>query len=371
MQKQTQTADTESKLDGLIYDPSSAVSATVSYIESGRTNIEAGLGLQFPIETIAKEYPVPPLLPGKVLTVQAKSHNGKSMFLDFWKADLARRIQLAQRTQDIIISVSAEDMVEEQMAVALMREAERHGERGRVETMDGILLVSSRLGSVPIYYIGASIERSDRDLPPANMSNVARCVFRIIDRRKDKGLDTIVQGLFLDFIQAMPLDPDLMKVVIDKRRHLQVREDFFALRTLAAKVPCPVVCASQSKQNLENAPGQNMLTPGLFDHQETSAVPQHADSDFSLWMPKTSHPYNEVISHGKDHALEFRVLDNLIWLRCNKQRGFDPSTLKRLPAGKAWPLWIDFDANTFSQTTPEHTLNCIYKAVAQKEDKNE
>lgn len=355
-----------SNIDDLIYSPDQAISATTAYIQAARDNLKNGLGLHFPIEEIAKDYPVPPLLPGKVCTMQAKSHNGKSMFLDFWKANLAKRIMMSQRNQDIIISVLAEDMVEEQMAAQLMREAERRGERATLEQMDGIMMVATHIGTVPIYYIGASIERANQEIPPASMTNVEKAIMRIIAKRKDKGMETTVQAVFLDFIQAMPLDRELMQVVIDKRRNLQVREDFFTLRKLAAKIPAPIVCASQSKQTLENAPGPNMQTPGLYDHQETSAIGQHTDSDFSLWMPKTSHPYNEVLTHGKDRPIEFRVLDELVWLRCNKQRGFDPNTLQRLPANKAWPLRVDFNTGEYSLWNVEATINAAYVTVAQK-----
>lgn len=355
------------EIDGLIYSPDQAISAATSYIQSARDNLKSGLGLHFPIPEIASEYPVPPLLPGKICTVGAKSHNGKSMFLDFWKADLAKRIMLNQRNQDIIISILAEDMVEEQMAAQLMREAERRGERATLEQMDGILMVAAHIGTVPIYYIGASIERANQEIPPACMSNVERAIFRIIARRKDKGMETTVQGAFLDFIQAMPLDRELMQVVIDKRRNLQVREDFFTLRKLAAKIPAPIVCASQSKQTLENAPGPNMQTPGLYDHQETSAIGQHTDSDFSLWMPKTTHTFNEVLTHGKDRPIEFRVVDELTWIRCNKQRGFDPNTLQRLPANKAWPLRVDFNTGEYKMWNVEDTVTAGYVTVAQRQ----
>jgi len=356
----------ENPVDGLIYSPDQAVTATTNYIQSARDNILKGLGLQFPIPQIAAEYPVPPVLPGKVLTVQGKSHNGKSQFLDFWKSDTAKRLMAAQGNDDILISVLAEDMVEEQMAVQLMREAERRNERGQIETMEGILMVAGHLGSVPIYYIGASIERASEKAPAANMTNVEKAIFRIIERRANKGQKTIVQGIFMDYIQAMPLDPALLREMPDKKRALQVREDFFTLRNIAARIPAPVVCASQSKQTLENAAGPNMQTPGLYDHQETSAIAQHTDSDFSLWMPKTSHPYNEVITHGKDKPIEFRVVDELAWLSCNKQRGFDPITLQRLPANKKWPLKIDFKTGEYSLWDVQQTINMGYVTQAQK-----
>jgi len=247
-----------------------------------------------------------------------------------------------------------------------MREAERRNERGQIETMDGILMVAAHLGSVPIYYIGASIQRANEKAPAATMTNVEKAIFSIIGRRADKGQKTTVQGIFMDYIQAMPLDPTLLRDMPDKKRALQVREDFFTLRNIAARVPAPVVCASQSKQTLENAAGINMQTPGLYDHMETASIAQHTDSDFSLWMPKTTHPFNEVVSHGKDKPIEFRVVDELAWLSCNKQRGFDPVTLQRLPANKKWPLKIDFATGEYSLWSTQGTLDSIIQTMAMK-----
>ena len=336
-------------IDELIYSPSDGVSYAVKYLEAARNNIKAGLGLRFPIDEIAESYPVPPLMPGKVLTLQGKSHNGKSMFLDFWKSNLAERLESNHRKEDIIISILAEDMVEEQLAYELMRQAERMNMRGDLSSMDNIKIVAAEIASTPIYYIGSSIARAAESTLMPTMSNVARAIARIIEQRKDKGLDTAVQGVFTDYIQAMPMDNEVIGGMPDKTRRLQVRADFFGLRKMAMKIPAPCVMASQSKQNLGYALGDNMQLPGLYDHQETSAIPQHTDTDFSIWMPKTDLQFGETVTHDSGKAITYTVSDDYAWFRCNKQRGFDPDTLQRLPAGMYWPLRINFETGDFSK----------------------
>lgn len=353
-------------VDGLIFDPQDSTADMVNYIKTAREMITAGLGLHFPIELIANEFPVPPVLPGKVVTLGAQSHNGKSMFLDFWKDDTAKRILKANRKQDVIVSVLAEDMVEEAMAVVLMKELERTGEKGNILSEDGLLTLSTRLYGVPVYFIGYSISRPDVTIG-ANMTNVERAIFRIVERRKDQNKDTVVNGLLLDYLQAMPLDKEIMGAVIDKRRNLQVAADMQALRRIARRVPCPVVAAVQAKEELKHCPGPNMLIPGLLDMGETKVIGDHTDTNFGLWMPKTSHAWGEIIEHGKTTPLRFRVLTELAWLRCNKQRGFDPFTLQRLPANKSWPLKIDFSSGTYSLWTADATVDTAYKSVTQKQ----
>lgn len=359
---QTQGKYNAEQIDNLIYSRADALSAALGYIEKSRAALERGYGLHFPIPEIASEFPVPPILPPKVVTIQAQSHHGKSMFLSFWKDDLARRLDENPDDRNIAISISTEDMIEEEMAVMLLKEAQKGNTKIDMEKLDGLLIISTQLGSTPFYYIGKSLERARAQTPSMNMTNIGRAIFRIIERRKDKGLDTIVQGVFYDYINATEEDPELMSAVYDKKRNLQVRSDFFYFRDyLMPKIPAPAVVAVQSKQKLDNAKGKNMLTPGLYDMQETSAIPQHTDFDFSLWMPKRTHPYGEVVEHGTSKVVRFAISDELTILQCNKQRGYDLRTLKRLPADKYWFTRIDFNTGKYSLWSPEGTLDKLYK----------
>jgi len=248
-----------------------------------------------------------------------------------------------------------------------LKEANKGNTKVSVEKLDGLLVVATMLGSTPFYYIGKSIERARTEMPPLNMTNIGKAIFRIIERRKDKKLDTTVQGVFYDYINATEEDKDLMSAVADKKRNLQVRSDFFYFRDyLMPKIPAPAVVAVQSKQVLQNTKGVNMLTPGLYDMQETSAIPQHTDFDFSLWMPKRTHPYGEVVEHGKTKVVRFAVSDELAIIQCNKQRGYDLQTLKRLPADKYWFTRIDYNTGRYSLWTPEETLDKLYNKGAAK-----
>jgi len=351
-------------IDRLIYSPADAVTATTSYLHDGREAIASGLGLHFPLQSIAEEYPIPPVLPGQVFMVLAVTSHGKSTFKEFWLGDAAQRIQHSQSRDHILISVSAEDMVEEQMADTMRREAARRGDVESVTREDGLLTLAASIGSVPVYYIGMSLARAGHGVPANSMTNIAKACVRIIEKRKDKNLDTVVMGTFLDYLQALPLDPELMQVVADKRRHLQVREDFRAFRVLMAALPSPGVCLAQAKAELAHHPGKNMQTPGLLDVQESSSPAQHTDRCISLWMPKNTHSMGEVLEHGN---AKFKVIPNLCWMRCVKQRGRDPVTLNGLPSGRGWPLFLDFDTGEYTVIpSPEDTLSYNLQSRAER-----
>lgn len=348
-------------IDSLIYTRSEGLAAAMRYIDDNREMVKRGYGLHFPIREIAESYPVPPLLPPKVCTIQAQSHHGKSMFLAYWKDDQAERLNVNPDKSNIIISVSVEDMVEEEMAVLLLREAAKGNTAINTEKLGDLMLVSTQLGAVPVYHIGKSIERARDNVPPMNMTNIGKAIFRIIEKRKDKGLSTRVQAVFFDYLNATENDEELLAGVVDRKRDLQVKADFFYLRDkLAPAIPAPFVVAVQSKQKLEGTLGPNMRLPGLYDMQETSKIPQHTDSDFSLWMPKRDLPYGEIAEHGKEKPLRYAVWDDLTWLRCNKQRGYDLTTLRRLPGDKYWPLQVNFETGRYTLWSAEGTLSRLY-----------
>ena len=331
-------------VDDLIYAPIDAVTAATQHLQSSRDAIKSGLGLHFPIPDIAESYPVPPLLPGKVFTIAAVTSHGKSTFKEFWIADAARRIEDHKSNEHVLISVSAEDMVEDQMIDTMRKRAARDGDIESVSSSDGLLEIAGRIGSVPIYYIGLSLMRASFDNPPVNMSNIAKACQRLVERRKDKGLGTVVMGVFLDYIQALDIDHDIMRSVADKRRHLQVGRDFSSFRKLCAALPAPGVCCAQCKAVLQYAPGKNMQIPGLLDIQEASAIAQYTDRALSIWMPKNTHTLDTVLEHGE---ITFRVLQNLAWMKITKQRCKDPTTLMGLPTGRSWPLEMLFQTGEY------------------------
>ena len=137
-----------------------------------------------------------------------------------------------------------------------------------------------------------------------------------------------------DYLQAFPIDPEVKKEAIKDQRNLQVREDFYRLRTLAGYFKCPVIVAVQAKQELEVRKGDSRM-PGMYDAQDTSAIAQRADRIISLWMPKVTHQVGTVIEINNQKLM---VEEDMIFIKVNKQRG-------GLPSGKSWLCRVNFTEN--------------------------
>jgi hypothetical protein len=193
------------------------------------------------------------------------------------------------------------------------------------------------VGKVPIYRIGDSLARAE-DLPNLYMSNMVRSIKTLVEELLDWRPQ--VAGLFFDYLQAFPFDPEHRTAPQEGKRRLQVREDIYRLRMAAAYFKCPVFVAVQAKQHLDGANPPIML-PGIYDGEESAAIAQRCDRILTLWMPKQTHTIGTELSHGFHN---FRVEENLLWIKVAKQRG-------GLPSGKTWPCRIDFRSNTIAPET--------------------
>lgn len=294
-------------------------------------------GIEFPIPEIAA-YPFSPLMPGQLCVVLAQSSNYKTGFMDFWKDHAAGQLGTQERTEEAVFFVSVEDMLEEQMFFELSKETGIPVDEisvGHAEDWNKVIQATLSISGVPVYRICQSLAFSDRDnVPELYLSNVQKAIEMVYLRDGKKPA-----VIYIDYLQALPLDPDHRSFGSDARR-LQVRTDIYEMRRMAAKYSCPVVVGVQAKQELNGAAGENMYIPGMYDGEETSSIAQRADRIISLWLPKQKHGsmLNKVLKHDDQSYL---VRDNLLWIKVAKQRG-------RLPAGKAWPCLIGYKSNRIS-----------------------
>jgi hypothetical protein len=280
-----------------------------------------------------------PVLPGQVVAIVAQTSNYKSGFIHFWERMLADQLIEEGREDEAIIHISVEECVEEQAFLYFARETgEDVGKlaRGEVQDWTRLEMAATKIGTIPIYRIGDSLARAE-DLPSLYMSNIYRSLKCLIEGEVT-GVPITPAAIFLDYLQALPFDPDVQRTNPIDQRRLQVREDYFRLRMAAQHFRCPVIVGVQAKQHLDGAPGVNMRIPGLYDGEESSSIAQRADRIISLWMPKMTHVIGTTISHKN---ITFRVDENLIFIKVLKQRG-------GLPSGKAWKCRIDYIKNTIA-----------------------
>jgi len=193
-----------------------------------------------------------------------------------------------------------------------------------------------KIGTIPIYRIGDSLARAE-DFPELYLSNMIRAIKFL--RENLLGRKLKIAALFFDYLQAFPFDPETRRMS-DKeaQRRLQVREDIYRLRQAGAYFESPVIIAVQAKQTLPNAPKQLMI-PGIYDGEESSAIGQRSDRVIQLWLPKMNWPLGSTVDYGDFH---FTVDENLLFIKVGKQRG-------RLPSGKTYKCRIDYQYNQILQ----------------------
>ena len=307
--------------------------ANIAFLKAKELAESAHKGIEFPIPEIAS-YPFAPLMPGQLCVVLAQSSNYKTGFMDFWKDHAAEQLGVQGREDEAVFFVSVEDMLEEQMFFEMSKETGLPVDEisvGHAEDWSRVVAATLTISGVPVYRICNSLAFSDRDnVPELYLSNVQKAIEMVYQRDGKKPA-----VIFIDYLQALPLDPEHKQFGSDARR-LQVRTDIYEMRRMAAKYSCPVVVGVQAKQELNGAVDGNMYIPGMYDGEETSSIAQRADRMISLWLPKQKH--GGLINKATKGDFQYIIRENLLFVKVVKQRG-------RLPAGKTWSCIIGYSRN--------------------------
>jgi hypothetical protein len=279
---------------------------------------------------------VAPLMPGEICAIQAQTSNYKSGFMAWWERNLAQHLAKTGR-DEVIIHVDTENVIES-LAIQEISYSSNHSvadlSRGNVRDWGKVIRAAGEIAGIQIYRVATSLGH-DR-APDLYLSNIYRGIqYMVSGQLVDKPIKPAC--IFVDYLQALPIDPEVKAgTEMKNQRRLQVREDVYRLRRMAAYFDCPIVVGVQAKQVLTGHAGENMRIPGTYDGEETSSIAQRFDRILSLWMPKTTHTVGDSLRYG---GIEFEVEEDLLFLKVNKQRG-------GLPAGKSWKCRIDFKTNT-------------------------
>jgi hypothetical protein len=317
-----------------VYTPTQVATYGLRAAEETRELAKDSVGIHIPIHELG-DY-VTPVLPGQLMAIIAQTSNYKSGFIHYLEDANAKRLTDAGMDDHIIIHVSVEESIEEQAYLGLSTKSGISVDdiaQGSVQDWSLLEKASATIGSIPIYRIGESLARSD-DMPNLYISNMIKAIDVIVNGDllswKPK-----VAGIFFDYLQAFPLDPQYKNMESSSKRRLQVRSDIYRLRQCAAKYRCPIIVAVQAKQTLQGAKPP-ILLPGIYDGEESSSIAQRSDRVLTLWMPKQANRVGDTVRYGQD--MSFVVQENQLWIRVAKQRG-------RLPAGNVFPCLIDYSTN--------------------------
>lgn len=278
-----------------------------------------------------------PLQPGTICGVLAQTSNYKTGFMTMWERKLAYHLRKQGRDDEAIFHIDTENSVEA-LGIHEVARLSNHTvadlSRGNVRDWADVIIAADKIADIEVYRIASTLGRDD--VPDLYLSNIYRAIkYAVGGELYDRPLKPAC--IFVDYLQALPLDPEVKRSTrdIEKQRRLQVREDVYRLRRMANHFNCPVVMGVQAKQRLDWHPGPNMMIPGIYDGEETSAIAQRIDRYLSLWMPKMTHTVGDTLQHG---GIRFVVEEPMIWIKVLKQRG-------GLPSGRSWKCQIDFRRN--------------------------
>lgn len=318
-------------LSSIIHTPDEVAALAKQRVEFIRNNQHRTLKFFIPGMT---DY-IAPLLPGEMTMILAQTSNYKSGFMDAWEFAAAKQLEQEGRNDEVIVHISVEESVEQQVFRLLARETGLDvGQiaRGNITNWDDFTYASVKVGDINIYRIGHSL-MNPGVFPKLHMSNMIRAIEYLQDKLLNRKLT--IAGLFFDYLQAFPFDDEVKRAQMIDRQKFQIREDVYRIFQAANYFNCPAIVNSQAKQTLDNAPSKSMYIPGIYDGDGAKEVADRPDRVFSLWMPKMTHAVGTYISYG---GADYRVEENILWVKACKQRG-------GLPSGRAFRCRIDFNQN--------------------------
>lgn len=306
-------------------------SAMAGYNEAKRARENQKSGFNFPVVPGADihEY-FARMMPWEVCEILAQTHNGKTTLVDWWEGEVCK--QFAQEGRDeVVVHVSLEESLEAmsfyqhskilKLPTSMIASGEVDEKRLQFSTTE--------IDKIPIYRIAESTTSyvGEDEPPTLYLTNIYR-IIRAMQTGHVTGKPIKIGALFVDYLQALPYDPETRRENEEGKRRIQVRKDVYRLRQMTVHIPCPIVVNVQAKQKLEGSNPPYHI-PGVYDGEETSSIAQRFDRIISIWMPKMNYPigsYREGIGN---------ITDSQMFIKVAKQRG-------GFPSGKVWETKWDF-----------------------------
>ena len=254
---------------GIVFTPPEVAEAGENAIAKAEKYRDTGVPLKVAGSPELSDY-FAPLLPWEICAVQAQTHNGKTMFTDWWERMTVKHMEENGMDGDIV-HVSLEESVEA-MALTeygrLLDVLPSRLARGEYKDIAKLQIAKTQIGNSRIWRIGESAERPDAELldnpeeRPADLT--LSNIYRALHAMKIGAIasETKIRLITIDYLQAIPIDPEVKKISVDAQRRLQVREDVYRLRKMTVKLEAPILVPVQAKQKLEGA-NPPYLIPGM------------------------------------------------------------------------------------------------------------
>jgi hypothetical protein len=339
--------------DRLIITPAEAGAMGVDFIQRVHDKRDRLMPILLPGE-ISMYFA--PLLPGEMTLVIAQTHNGKSTFMKLWARRMSQHLKANGRGDEAIVWVDTEHPAE-YVATGFVSGHARLSYND-VMTTGGLdpkrlIAASNVVADTPLYIIATRLGDDDNDSNEIHLTNIKRSLKMLKDGKID-GAPRKIAAIFIDFLQALPIDPAVRRTALENQRRTQVSRDLVTIRRMSATLDCPVIVGVQAKQLMAPSPHKDILgLPGIFDGEETSANGQRPDRILSLSVTAQNFPLGEEIKYRNARFMNRR---GLLFVRVVKQR----AVVGDLPAGHVFAFEFQKDttdpmtaiAHVWSEWTP-------------------
>jgi len=275
------------------------------------------------------------MMPWEITAVVGQTHNGKTLFTDWWEHAVCEQLNQEDRKDEVVVHVSLEESLE---AMSFQQYSRHSGvpvsdiASGNVD-LALLRATWNKIKDINIFRVADSVH-TPYEAPPLTLSNIYRTL-RELKVGNVTGNPVTIASIFVDYLQALPLDEEVKNSGERNKRRLQVRQDVFRLREMTVHLGAPIIVNVQAKQDLSNARAPYFI-PDISDGSETSAIGERFDRVLGIWMPKVKHYHvGDVVDKLGS------VAEEDFYIRVNKQRG-------GFPSGKIFKCKWDFSKRQLS-----------------------
>jgi len=274
------------------------------------------------------------VMPWEIVMVVGQTHNGKTLLADWWENGMCEQLKAEQREDEVIVHISVEESLE---AMSFQQHSKYSGIpvsdiASGVADLAKLRIATNKIKGINIYRIADSVMVDD-EAPSLTLSNIYR-ILKALRSGEVTGSPVDIAAVWVDYLQALPLDEEVRRESAEKQRRLQVRSDVFRMRKMTVHLGAPIFCNVQAKQDIDSR--HPFYIPGIYDGEETSSIGQRPDRILGVWMPKVKH-----FRIGETVPGIGLITEELFYIKVNKQRG-------GFPSGKIFALKWDYQNRKLS-----------------------
>lgn len=271
---------------------------------------------------------IPDQFPGETALVMARSHEGKSLVLSAWMAECEKLVTQKMKSA-LTVKISHEETAE----IAAMLQGKQYPSELAYQ-------------SSQIVNIGRSFGMNLDDIGDMNMGNVIRTLEYAQNEQFAERKS--FAGIFYDYIQTTPPDPERRKMSNGDTKRFQMADDITRLFHAASQFAAPVVVGAQAlfKGSDPSQYSTDMPIPGPAAVEEAKEIWQVPDRAYHFWLPARRYPKGYLVEE-KDRKWTFEVRDDLMFLWVKKMRNYNPvkDHERYAPIDKVFPIFINPDGS--------------------------